>query len=216
MKKLLILILSLITILITLDFSAVKYENTSLKSVSGGEVNLIFEQIKAQSNYNPPKATSITVKSCGMVNAWVYETDSDINITVCRELLSIMHDRDELAYVLGHEWGHAVLRHTVVGLDYDNQLIEEYNADLVGQQYARLAGYDPNLAAVTWHTFVILYGPGIDGSHPAQIKRFHYLLINGYSPSFILKAYIFPNIVVLNKFITHKINNLVIDKLNIL
>lgn len=137
---------------------------------------------KLEAVAKPPDITSVTVILCNDpdFNACASQpiaTDSAtivVNIGCLKELKNV----DELALVLGHEWSHILLGHTRYnGVYFESAINSEMYADLLGQQIARLAGYDPGYGYDLWTHVAEKFGNigGID--HPYCLDRAAYLNI---------------------------------------
>ncbi len=99
------------------------------------------------------------------INAWI----TPENLTITTGMLYFIHNKDELAAVLGHEMGHYLLQH--FDLPGDSR-IHEANADKFGVYLMLRAGYDVCSAEGIWIRFDDRYGdPIITESHPSPAQR---------------------------------------------
>ena len=100
-----------------------------------------------------------------------------ISTGACRDL----RNEDELAVILGHEVGHIVVwrEQGLRERTTEKARAVEFQADKLGVEFAKKAGYNPN-AAVQWEWRIMGYQHrmGLDifaddssSTHPSQIKR---------------------------------------------
>lgn len=107
----------------------------------------------------------LTVADTPMVNAWM----TPDGMTVTTGMLNFLHNKDELAAVIGHEIGHFVLQHFELGGD---SRIHEANADKFGAFIMMRAGYDPCAIEGLWDRMTDQFGDQIlTDSHPGSAQR---------------------------------------------
>jgi predicted Zn-dependent protease len=176
-------VFSLITALGIYSYTAsytYSYTPHNLKSYDSTRVAAVLSKVTAISI--PPDVKTITVRivnddSFNASASQPYGPESAV-ITVNTGALALLQNEDELAFVLAHEWSHIILGHTRIEGVYDESGIQsEMYADLMGQQLARLAGYDPSYGAETWKTLIKVYGDVGGDSHPKCSHRQAYLTV---------------------------------------
>lgn len=80
----------------------------------------------------------------------------------------------ELAFVLGHEYGHHALGH-FTDHNHNNDIAQEMAADYYGHMVATLAGYDSCAGRDFMVKIYRRVGNGEGKTHPKTIKRIKYL-----------------------------------------
>lgn len=158
----------------TAGASVLTYElnkNDNLSHYTQKDLERIRDKIVNTYGFDIPGITHIkmVLDDVPAFNAYVFQPDEKtIEIHVFKGLLDFLHNEDELAYVIGHEYAHALLGHTRIdGVYEENTVNSEALADLVGQQVAKVAGYDPGYAGDAWERM----GPGGGTSHPYNHDR---------------------------------------------
>lgn len=102
-----------------------------------------------------------------IINAW---TDGK-NVTITKGMLEFTKTTSEIAAILGHEIGHIMLGHVLVGGVLDQRL-NEANSDKYGTYLMLRAGYDVCAGRAVWQRFVDTYGNGIlTQDHPSEADR---------------------------------------------
>ena len=142
------------------------------------ELQRMFDRLKAQAG---PAAKNAKIYINHTSNAIQAITWSDDSIVIHKgELIFNKDYPDQLAFVIGHELGHVVLKH--LGWRYPfcratekaHRMCEK-DADLYGKMLMAKAGYDKCEAAKIWKRMADLFG-NLDGvSHPTYLQRYEYL-----------------------------------------
>lgn len=84
-------------------------------------------------------------------------------IVIYTGMLTYCRNADELALVLGHELGHFTQS------PYLSPWASEYDADRLGSNYERIAGYNQCKGAA----LILRYHDGSSDSHPASNERYN-------------------------------------------
>ena len=108
----------------------------------------------------------LTIADTGMVNAWM----TPDGMTVTTGMLNFLHNKDELAAVMGHEIGHFVLQH--FEFTTGDSRLHEANADKFGAFVMMRAGYDVCAIEGLWDRMTAQFGDQIvTDSHPGSSQR---------------------------------------------
>lgn len=92
-------------------------------------------------------------------------------ITITNTLIKALDSEDLVAGVLSHEIGHILLHH-IDGYAFKEQIINEFNADIVSTWVYIKAGYNICNLAVLSEKFRDLTGESIEvGDHPSWSQR---------------------------------------------
>lgn len=87
-------------------------------------------------------------------------------------LLNSITNKGQLAAVIGHEFGHLILGHT---LKNNHKAENEYHSDMIGMHLARKAGYDTCGINSFWYYMGSQSMSLHSGSHPNAFIRSYYL-----------------------------------------
>jgi predicted Zn-dependent protease len=135
------------------------------------DVEKIYKKVKAEM---PEQFQDITL---------IIAEGSEINataafyareITVYVGLIDYAESEDEIASIIGHEFGHFVIWHS--GLSYFiSDKREELISDKIGSYYANKAGYNMCLASKIWERMERDFptGPYGSASHPDRESRIY-------------------------------------------
>ncbi len=96
---------------------------------------------------NGGRVKGVRVIQSDYMNAWIYD---DGWIAVTSGLLKIVHDEDELAFIIAHEMAHLDMERARVlgfsGLTGEEKMRSELEADRIAVTYLERAGYRPRKA----------------------------------------------------------------------
>jgi predicted Zn-dependent protease len=116
--------------------------------ISNGRVYEIYRKIIASTG-QAQDALPLMIIDLPIVNAY----NDGREVVIYRGLLNYIHNEDELAYILGHEVSHSMLRH-VYFKDFQRSTLEiaesEANADKMGAFYMMKAGFNICVAREIW------------------------------------------------------------------
>lgn len=87
-------------------------------------------------------------------------------------MLKFVNNRDQLAVIIGHEFGHIILGHTV---DDKHEAAQEYHADMVGAFLAHKAGYSLCGMDHFWRRVGEEYLSLYTDTHPNVFIRSYYM-----------------------------------------
>lgn len=93
------------------QYNGSKLKRSALPSEKLPEIHAIVEECKQRLAF--PDAVRVYVVDAPVVNAYAVGFRSPQSIVLYTGLLRAL-DRDEIAYVIGHEMGHILLRHTTI------------------------------------------------------------------------------------------------------
>jgi len=86
-------------------------------------------------------------------------------------MLEFVQNKDQLAVIIGHEFGHVILGHT---MSDGHKAEDEYHADMVGMLLAHKAGYSLCGMDKFWRAMGENYMSLHTGSHPNVFIRSYY------------------------------------------
>ncbi len=162
-------ILSLVLLLLILVSLGIGYP--SLDGDKIGENGLtkqdVVEVYNTLQKYTglPGGIPHLVIEDNPVINAWI----TPEALTITTGMLHFVHNKDELAAVVGHEMGHFMLQHFELGGD---SRIHEANADKFGTYLVLRAGYDVCGGQELWKRLDDTYGdPIITDSHPSHAQR---------------------------------------------
>lgn len=152
------------------------YKNYSMSNVTELDLQKMADKILRSYGFMPPYIKTIKINLVPVENFNAFcqmeeVGDTEINITVYQGLLNDSRNINEVACMLGHEIAHSLLGHVRFNEVYTEDSVNaEAAADMLGQQLARLAGYDVGYAADIWKRIYEKEGDFV-GSHPRYSER---------------------------------------------
>lgn len=87
-------------------------------------------------------------------------------------MLNFVDNKDQLAMIIGHEFGHIILGHTVAD---KHEAANEYHADMIGAFLAHKAGYSLCSMDHLWRRMGEKYLSLYTGTHPNVFIRSYYM-----------------------------------------
>lgn len=136
------------------------------------EIYFMFQNMKKITGFQD-SIGEIYIKADNNVNAYVTHNFNNVYITT--GLLKKVKYKDEIAFVIGHELGHAMLGHTSNIGWHDNRR-NEYIADLIGVYLMQKVGYNPCIVPGLWLRLRSEWGLDLfTTTHPSPLQRAVYL-----------------------------------------
>ena len=155
------------------------------------EVSNLLTEVRGKTQIPGDKIATVitTIQEFQGPNAWISQNTIVINenlkyeivqVTVTRGMLQMLKNRDSLATVLGHEWGHYLNGDTNSSLKRWIPVLSEQNADFIGAGLANRAGYDACYIKDFWLAMHNRYRDNRykATSHPHSIDRYNALKCN--------------------------------------
>lgn len=138
--------------------------------ISDQRIQEIYKKIISETGQIQDQLPLVIVNS-PTVNAY----NDGKEVVLYRGLINYVQNEDEIAYILGHEVAHGMLRH-VYFPEFASSTLEvaesEANADKMGAVYMMKAGYNICVAREVWHRMRTDGGNYQGADHPDYSYRY--------------------------------------------